>query len=351
MEPVRLGVIGCGVIGKKHMDSAAGADHIDLVAAADLVEANRVEAAEKFRPRRVYASAEELLADGEVEAVVLALPTMVRTKLALAALSKGKHVLLEKPAAMNAADLRRIMAARGKLTVGCCSSRPQFKAHVPIVKELIASGRLGQIRELHVRCLGGCGAKPAKPGPAWRLRRDLNGGGILVNWGCYDLDYLMGLTGWTLRPRVVLAQAWAAPPAFARHIDPTSDAETHFTALVRCEGGEAISIERGEFTATGKQNGWQIVGDAGSLDLTMVSDDPIRITHYAADAEKGATERVIYDATEGWGEMHAGPVRDFAAAIRQGREPLTGLERSLTLQRLTDAIYESARSGSAVTIG
>lgn len=350
MEPVRVGVIGCGVIGQKHMEAACGCDHIDLVAVADLVEAAREKAKADYSPRKVYATGEELLADRDVEAVVLALPTGVRFELALAALAAGKHVLLEKPVAMNVAQLREIMAARGKMTVGCASSRPQFKPHSKVVKEIVASGKLGPIREVHMRAFGQCGRKPDEPRPVWRLRRDLNGGGILVNWGCYDMDYLLGLCGWKLQPRTVLAAAWPTPRRFASHVHPTSDAETHFTAMIRCAGGEVISLERGEYMPTGKENAWQIIGEDGSLSLQMVSNNPTRIVHYNASEADGAVESVVYEGDEGWAVMHQGPVVDFAAAIREGREPMTGLAESLVLQQITDAIYASAETGRAVEI-
>ncbi len=75
MEPVRLGVIGCGVIGSHHLRTAVDSPLLDLVAAADLIEANRQRAAEQFQPKKVYSSGAEILDDAEVEAVVLAFPT------------------------------------------------------------------------------------------------------------------------------------------------------------------------------------------------------------------------------------------------------------------------------------
>ena len=59
------------------------------------------------------------------------------------------------------------------------------------------------------------GLPPKNPPPAWRLRRDQNGGGILVNWGCYDLDYLFGLLDFRLTPRVALARTWPIGQPFA----------------------------------------------------------------------------------------------------------------------------------------
>ena len=95
MEPVKVGVIGCGVIGSRHLGIASEASHIELVAAADMIEENRTTAAKRFNPPKMYSNDIELLNDDEVEAVVLAFPTQYRTEVALRAFERGKHVLIE----------------------------------------------------------------------------------------------------------------------------------------------------------------------------------------------------------------------------------------------------------------
>ena len=133
---------------------------------------------------------------------------------------------------------------------GCCSSRHQFLPSAESATKFIAGGVLGPLRTLHCRCFRAAGERPKTSPPAWRLSNSMNGGGVLANWGCYDLDYLLGLTGWSLRPRLVLAQTWKVPPQFEAHVAPGSDAETHFAAFVLCEGGTVgfwkIMNEHGE---------------------------------------------------------------------------------------------------------
>ena len=107
MKPVQIGVIGCGVIGRMHLRVAADSPLLTPVAVADVREAVAQEVAAQHGVARAYASAEALLADPEIEAVVLALPTAGRAELALAAFSAGKHVLVEKPIALNAGEVRQ----------------------------------------------------------------------------------------------------------------------------------------------------------------------------------------------------------------------------------------------------
>ena len=220
MEPVKVGVIGCGVIGSRHLSIASEAPHIALVAAADLIEANRTNATARFNPPKMYSNDLDLLNDDEVEAVVLAFPTQYRTEVALRAFERGKHVLIEKPIAMNTAEVEQLIAARGDLISGCCSSRNRFRAAAQLATQLITSGGLGELRSVHCRAIRGAGKEPDTPRPAWRLTKALNGGGILVNWGCYDLDYLLGITGWQLKPETIFAQTWTVPQVFQSHITP-----------------------------------------------------------------------------------------------------------------------------------
>ena len=350
MEPVKVGVIGCGVIGSRHLGIASEASHIELVAAADLIEENRTNALQRFNPPKMYSNDLDLLNDDEVEAVVLAFPTQYRTEVALRAFERGKHVLIEKPIAMNAAEVEQLIAARGDLISGCCSSRNRFRAAARLATQLITTGGLGELRSVHCRAIRGAGKAPNTPRPVWRLTKALNGGGILVNWGCYDLDYLLGLTGWQLKPQTVFAQTWTVPSVFESHIAPGSDAETHYTALIRCEGGIVLSVERGEFMTMHTHEGWEIIGTEGSLKLTMGDGKPESVIYNRTTTEGGVESISLSEVGEAPESQHSTPLSDFAAGIREHRQPLTSLENALVVQKITDAIYASAETGTAVEI-
>ncbi len=350
MEPVRIGIIGCGVIAQRHLKGAAGSPLIDVVAVADIREDAARQTARTFGVATVYHSAEALLNDERVEAVVLAMPAAPRTKIALRALAKGKHLLTEKPVAMSALEVRKIIAARRGRVAACCSSRMRFQPSARAASEFIATGALGAIRLLQCRCLYPDGGAPKSAPPTWRLRTVENGGGILMNWGCYDLDYLLGLCGWTLRPKLVLAQTWTIAPQFASHIAPDSDAETYYAAMIRCEKGEMISLERGEYCAAAEEDSWRIVGTKGSLRLTMTPAQGKKLYHDDGSKGNGIETRVLWKGDENYDTANFGPIRDFAQAIREKRSPMTTLEQALVLQQISDAIYASAARGKAITL-
>ena len=350
LQPVSLGIIGCGVIGKVHLQHASQSPLIRLQAVADVREAVACEAVEKFGVARMYTDPDALLRDSRVEAVVLALPTAGRAELALRALACGKDVLVEKPVGMNAAEVRRMMAARGDRVVGCCQSRMRHNPAAQVATQFIGGGGLGDLRLVRCRASSAGGPPPARPAPSWRLNKLLNGGGILMNWGSYDLDYLLGLTRWKLKPRHALAQTWPVPPAFAGNVAPGSDAETHAAALITCEGGTVISIERGEHMPAVTDEAWQIIGSKGALRLPMIPGQNKKLLFDEAVAGTGVVTRTLWEGEDSWDDGHRGVLADFVAAVRERRPPLASLEQALVVQQITDAIYASAETGAAVEI-
>ena len=350
MEPVRLGIVGCGVIGRNHLQNARQSPLVNVLAVADMREAAAREAAEKFSVPTVYTSADDLFADARIEAMVLALPTQNRTALALKALASGKHVLIEKPVAMNADEVHRMIAARGDRVAACCSSRFRFLESARVVTDFLAAGTLGELRVVRCRAIVAAGEPPKTAPPAWRLSKSLNGGGILVNWGCYDLDFLLGVTGWSLKPQLVLAQTWPVPPQVAPRVAAGSDAETHYAALIRCQGGVTLTMERGEYMAAASEESWQIIGARGSLRSQMTPAPDKKVWHDESHADRAVASKVIWQGNESYATGNAGVLQDFAGAIREGRPPKTSLEQSLVIQQITDAIYSSVATGRAVAI-
>lgn len=350
MKATRIGVVGCGVMGVRHLQAIEGSDRAVAFAVADTVPERATAAARASGAGKVYRDGEELIRDPDVDAVIFSTPAAFRDELAIEALRLGKHVLLEKPAGMNASVVRRMIDARGDRVAACCSGRFHAYRSAGIAAEFVASGVLGPLRMLYCRVHEAAAGVPATPPPAWRLNRGMNGGGILLNWGSYDLDYLFGVTGWKVVPEVVLAQTWRVPPRSAPNVAPDSDAETHVSFFARCRNEIVISYERGEYMPAHGQRQWQIVGTHGSLSLTMLYEDDKVIIHDDTSTETGVSSHEIWRGNDRWADMQGVIVRDFVDAVAENREPQTSLEKALIIQKLTDAVYESAARGDAVRI-
>ena len=350
MDSVRLGVIGCGVIGTIHLRAIAEAPQIELAAVADQMPERAQAAADEFGAARSYVEAAELIADPQVEAVVLAVPAAGRAEVALQALAAGKHILVEKPPALDAAEVEAMLAAQGDRVAACCSARRRFYASYDAAEACVAAGELGELREVYCRVLEGAQAPTGKEPPPWRVSRTMNGGGIAANWSSYDLDYLLGLTGWSLQPELTLARTWPVAPHLASRVAPGSDGESHYVALVLCAGGVALHLERSEFAALHSEHAWQLIGSHGSLRLEIQGEHQRIILDRATDAG-GVASRVIWEGTENPWRQHRFPVTNFCRAIREGGPPKTTLRQALTIQRILDSVYASADRGAAVPVG
>lgn len=347
---LNIAIIGCGVIAQFHMRALAKLNNARAAAVCDLREEFAKKTAEEFGIERWSTNASELFADPAIDAVILALPATARTALAIEAFKQGKHVLTEKPVAMNAAELRTMIAAQGNRVGACCSSRYHSFESSKAIHKFIKEGGLGQIRSITCRAATQPANTPAEHPPVWRLRRDLNGGGIFVNWGCYDFDYLMGMLDFKLTPKYALAQTWQVPEAFRAYAAEGSDAETHIAGLVTFEEGCVFNYERAEFSSMPANSLWQICGDKGALDMQMLKNETTKITLIQPNPGTGTKTSVFWEGDEsGSGAEHDGVVIDFVEAILEKRKPMTTLEDSLLFARVTDAFYASADTGKPVS--
>ena len=349
MKQVRIGVIGCGVMGAIHARNVVSHPHGKVVALADLRPELAAALADTLDRPALYRDGETLIREADTDGIIIALPTAMRTPLALLALRQGRHLLVEKPVAMNAGEVEAMIAARGDLTAGCCSSRQLTSPSTKAAKAAIASGALGITRAIHSRSMMGVRDKSDALPPAWRLRKDLNGGGILMNWGCYDLDFLLGLFDYELVPQTLLAQTWSVPAVFADRAAPESDAETHFSAFVRCAGGEVITLERAEYVASMPADGVHLVGDRGALHLRMTTaQQVVTLDHEGPDGKLATT--VVWEGESDNLACSEAVDHDFVEAVRDRRPCLCPLERALVVQKVTDAIYRSAETGKAQSV-
>jgi len=350
MEPVKLGIIGCGVIGTSHASEASKSPLVDLVAVADLIKERAEGNAEKFGASTTYYNDTDLLNDDRIEAVVLAMPVWDRTPVAFKALEKGKHVIIEKPAAGNCADIEKMISMRGDRIVACCSPRMAFTGHAEAAGKCVATGVLGKIRSVRFRIVLSTSAKPNSSPPPWRQSMKLNGGGILVNWSCYDLNYMMQILDWQLKPRVVMAKWWPIAEKMSAYVAPKSDADSHYTAFILCDDGIVLTMERGEFTSATTDQAWEIIGTDGTLHLPMrpQKGKPNAVILDKFVPGEGVISETIWQ--DGDGNPDDSVLTNFVYALREGKKIKTTLEQALVMQKITDAIYASNETGQAISV-
>lgn len=113
-DRIQIGIIGAGGIGNEHMKGFQATPGAVVTAVTDVYQPLALERAKQYGIPNVHATYQELLQDPRVDAVVIAVPNDVHAPIAIEALQAGKHVLLEKPMAMNAASAKEIVKAHHK---------------------------------------------------------------------------------------------------------------------------------------------------------------------------------------------------------------------------------------------
>ncbi|MFC3770889.1 Gfo/Idh/MocA family protein [Paenibacillus sp. GCM10012303] len=347
-QKLNVGYVGCGVMGQVYLRAAQSIPFIHSAAVADAVEDSVKKAAETFGITAVYTDAEAMFADPNIDAVVLALPAIARTELAVQAFRAGKHVLTEKPVARNSDEVRRLIREKGSLIAGCASSRTRLLDSAAVVADTLAQGKLGTLRIMRCRWHTSAKPKPEVMPPLWRFSKDVNGGGNLANLGTYMLDYFLGINGWGLEPDTILARTWTIADSFADRVPAGSDGETLTSALISFKNGPVLMIEQGEHYVGDRIHECQLIGTDGTLTFSVVPSNSRVVLNQYADG--GITEQVLWEGQESFNTAHRRVFADFAEAVLEGRQPSTSLEQALIVQNIIDGVYESAERGEAVRL-
>jgi predicted dehydrogenase len=204
---------------------------------------------------RAHGSYDRLLADPEVDVVYVATPHHLHAENASAALRAGKHVLVEKAFAINAAEAQAVVddaAGLGLLVMEAMWTR--FLPHMAFVREVIASGRLGRVHSLHADH-----TQKLSDDPAHRLNNPRVGGGTLLDLGVYPISFAHDVLG-----PVAEVEATAS-------MGPTG-VDTEVATILRHEGG-GLSTSFSSMRTRGR-NVATVLGTEGRLDIEPVWYSP-----------------------------------------------------------------------------
>jgi len=191
MPSLKVGLIGCGRIAQLvHLNALRSAEGIQVVALADPDSERLHEAAQKAPGAVPYASADDLLAKSDADAVILCTPPALHAEGAIAAFEAGKHVYLEKPIGLELADADAILAAQQAAeTVGQMGFNYRFHPLHQDARRRVQSGEIGEIVSVRTAF-----SSPARSLPGWKATR-AGGGGVLLDLASHHLDLIPFLTG------------------------------------------------------------------------------------------------------------------------------------------------------------
>lgn len=225
----KVAIIGYGGQGGWHADHALKSDVVELAGIYD-IKSERAELA-RSRGIHTYASREELLADPTVDIVVCATPNDVHEEIVVAALSAGKNVVCEKPVALSVASFDRMVAAAKKAgKIFTVHQNRRWDVDYLGIKEIIASGRIGDVINIESRIHGSRGI-PSD----WRCHKPY-GGGMMLDWGVHLIDQMLLLVPEKIR----------SVSCNCTHIT-TDEVDDGFKLRIEFESGKTGCVEVGTF--------------------------------------------------------------------------------------------------------
>ncbi|HEV2764396.1 MAG TPA: Gfo/Idh/MocA family oxidoreductase [Pyrinomonadaceae bacterium] len=326
MRPLRWGLIGCGDIARRRVAPALrDLPNCELVAVSRARSELAEEFAREFGAARWYADWRQLLADKEVEAVYVATPVHLHAEQTIAAAEAGKHVLCEKPMAMNTDECDRVLAAceAAGVRLGVAYYRHFYPA-VRRVKEVLSSGGIGRAVLAHVNAFERFDPEPTHP-RRWLIEKRLSGGGPMFDFGCHRIEVLLDLFGPVRKVR-----ALARNVLFEREVEDTAVALFEFV----CGAQAVLSVTH---AARDPQDTLEIYGDAGSVRVDSLNKGTLCVSN----AEGFSTERHTPHAN-----LHQPLIEDFARAVLEGRAPTVDGRAGREVARLEDEIYADASRGA-----
>jgi predicted dehydrogenase len=350
-ERVKVGVIGVGQIGKGHVKRYSKIDQAEIVAIADVDEAEAKRVAEVAGAKKVFTDFREMLKLDEIQAVDVCLHNNLHAPVSIAAMEAGKDVYCEKPLAGSLADAKAMIDARERT-----GRRLQMQANTLFAKEtkaakrLIAEGLLGDpyyAKSSYYRRRG----RPYVDGYGTSnfVQKKIAAGGALFDMGIYHIVQVLHLLG---NPDVLTVSGATHQEVDMyedRRKDGNYDVEELGLGFVRLAGGISFFIEEAWAIHLQGTDGSKIVGSKGGITL-----DPFTLHSTVADMEADATFN-LGSADTRWHsclEDYDGydSSQEHWIATLQGRVgPVDSAALGLSMMRIAEGIYLSETQGREVT--
>jgi scyllo-inositol 2-dehydrogenase (NADP+) len=337
VSELRVGIVGFGRIGAEHAAWIGKAAGLRVAAVADPTPARRELASS--RGFKSVEQVEELLGDPAVDVVLISTPTAMHYRQAGAALAAGKHVMVEKPMALDLAESRQLVeqARRAGRVLSVFHNR-RWDVDYLTVLQAVRSGIFGKVVNVESRlgqfasCVGPA-AKEYRPG--WRNEASYGGGG-LYDWGSHFVDQIWQLL-LPAKPLRVFAQlrgnVW------------TRDCDDFARVCIDFDDATAAMVEINT-TTTAPLPRWHLDGTLGSA---QAPHSPEFDTHRWAELDFITADGTRSRVTKAPAGLTATAIWErFATAARGQGEPAVTAESVLTTMALLDAARESARLGMTV---
>ncbi|OQX84443.1 hypothetical protein B6D60_09340 [candidate division KSB1 bacterium 4484_87] len=295
---MKVGIAGAGFMGEVHAECYAKLNGVQLWGVAEKSQERMDKFVTKFAPKKTYSDVFDMIADEEIDVIDICLPSPMHPAVAIEALKQNKHVLLEKPIALNLDDALKIKQAaevsRGKFMVAHVL---RFWPQYTVIRKSLQDQLLGQqIQEIY--------ASRFNELPLWSegtwIMEEKQSGGLVIDLMIHDIDFVM----WNLGK---VNRVWC------KGIYNENDFAIQVMAVLEMKSGAVCYIEGGYLNPSGSglSSQMRIYGSDGLLEMYS-HQDKIKLVETG-----GGQKELNVPSMDGYFEE----IAYFVDCIRQGREP------------------------------
>jgi predicted dehydrogenase len=347
---LKFGIVGAGMISQSGFDGLTASGSAVVTAIADSSPKRLKDYASRNRIARTYPSAEELFKDRNLDGVYIAVPNAFHAPYAIAALESGKHVILDKPFATSYAEAARVVEAAGRAKkLFMLGMNQRFTEGAQRVRALVQRGYFGEVYRLRAFWRRRSGIPRLG---TWFGNKKLAGGGCFLDIGVHMLDLAL----WTAGDFEVESVNGSIYTKFGNRglgeggwgsSDPEGmpfDVDDCALAFVRMKSGATVQVEI-SWAAHQKEDDVYNVEVFGTEAGATVYPGEI----YRHDADLNAPAN-ISDLQLPLLYPHANRFVNFVRAILGEEKPCVTHDEALKIQRVIDAVYESAATRREIRI-
>jgi len=331
-------LVGCGDISNKRVAPAIKNQPQSRLAAVVSPYTDELDGfAQKHGILKKYLSIEEALEDKETDAVYIATPVFLHHELALSALKKGKHVLVEKPMAMTVEQCEELVSEseRQNLRLGVAYYR-RFFPKLNEVKRILQEGIIGDV--IQARIMYHTWYGPVKDdSKAWRVVKKRSGGGPLWDMGCHKFDMLVYLLG---MPKTVCG--------VMNTITHSYEVEDSCSTLMEMDNGAQV-LASFNWNSKVWSDEFEILGTEGKITMKPCDSDNLELQLNPKNL-KGMGRESTTVTIPNHNNVHYPLIDDFARAVEEGRQPLVSGTEGYKTNRILAAIEESAITGKRIIL-
>lgn len=347
----KIAIIGCGTIANTHVTAFNNCKDAEIIYAVDTVLEKAKEFAAKHNIPNIETDYHRILKDKSIDAVTICLPNHLHCSVSIDVLKAGKHVLCEKPIALNLKEAVLMKNEAKKQNLQCVIGVVnRFNNNVNAIKDLINNGTLGDIYHVNLlfqsyRSIPGMGR--------WFTNKKESGGGVMIDWGVHFIDLALYCLG-SPTPISISGTAhselakkmedyaflsmWAGPADY----NGVYDVEEGVSGFMRTSGA-SISFEGAWARNVNTSNMYiEFLGDKGGVKLEYGGDFTLYTSKEGALFE---TKQLSKDSS-----MFQNEIDSFVDHISNGGKSRADINNILITQAILDSFYKSSKLAREVKI-